>query len=280
MKHKTSVLIVNSKEKSGIVRQVPTHIIVNWRKYAVFLAMLILAFFLVSGFLIYQNTSRSYQERLDRANYVRSQIDLNKALTTFAAIDSGIYRINSYLKHKGLKKLELDNMGGVGADFDIIYINEFADFYQNQVLELENTVNSVPLGIPFNGKITSNYGYRRNPFSGRNMEFHSGTDYKGMVGDSIKTTGSGVVVFAGYKGGYGKCVIIEHKNNMQTLYGHLRQVNVEKGERVSSGQLIGLMGNSGRSTGPHLHYEIIVNGKNINPEKYTNLEEEDYGQRG
>jgi len=280
MKHKTSVLIVNSKEKSGIVRQVPTHIIVNWRKYAVFLAMLILAFFLVSGFLIYQNTSRSYQERLDRANYVRSQIDLNKALTTFAAIDSGIYRINSYLQHKGLKKLELDNMGGVGADFDIIYINEFADFYQNQILELENTLNSVPLGIPFHGKITSNYGYRRNPFSGRNLEFHPGTDYKGMVGDSIKTTGSGEVVFAGYKGGYGNCVIIEHKNNLQTLYGHLRQVNVEKGEHVSTGQLIGLMGNSGRSTGPHLHYEVIVNGKSINPEKYTNLEEEDYGQRG
>ena len=75
MKHKTSVLIVKSKEKSGFVRQVPTHIIVNWLKYAVFLAMLIIAFSLVSGFLIYQNTSRSYQERLDRANFVRSQID-------------------------------------------------------------------------------------------------------------------------------------------------------------------------------------------------------------
>jgi len=211
MKHKTSVLIVNSKEKSGFVRQVPTHIIMNWRKYAVFLTMLIIAFFVVSGFLIYQNTSRSYQERLDRANYVRSQIDLNKALATFAAIDSGIYRINSYLQHKGLKRLELDNMGGVGADFDIIYINEFADFYQNQILELENTLNSVPLGMPFHGKITSGYGLRRNPFSGRNMEFHSGIDYKGTVGDSIKATGSGVVAFAGYKEGYGKCVIIEHK---------------------------------------------------------------------
>lgn len=282
MKHKTSVLIVNSKDRSGFVRQVPTHIVVNWRKYAVFLTMLIIAFFLVSGFLIYQNTSRFYQERLDRANYVRSQIDLNKALTTFAAIDSGIYRINSYLQHKGLNTLELDNMGGgVGADFDIVYINELANFYQNQLLELENTLNSVPLGMPFHGKITSGYGYRRNPFSGRNVEFHAGTDFKGMAGDSIKTTGSGVVVFAGYKGGYGKCVIIEHKNNLQTLYGHLLQTNVEQGEHVNSGQLIGLMGNSGRSTGTHLHYEIIVNGKNINPEKFTSLEEEeDYGQRG
>ena len=268
MKHKTSVLIVNSKEKVSKVHQVPTHIIVNWRKYVLFFSLFLVMFFVVSGFLIYQNTSRSYQERLERANYIRRQIDLNKALTSFATIDSGIYRINSFLRDRGLEELKVDNMGGVGADFDITHINEFADFYQNQILGLESVLYSMPVGKPLDGEITSGYGYRRNPFTGRGSEFHSGIDFRGRLGDSVKTTGSGVVVFAGYNGGYGKCVVIEHEKNLQTMYGHLSKISVKEGEQVNSGQLIGLIGNTGRSTGPHVHYEIIVNGKGINPEKY------------
>jgi murein DD-endopeptidase MepM/ murein hydrolase activator NlpD len=268
MKHKTSVLIVNSKEKVSKVHQVPTHIVVNWRKYVLFFSLFLVMFFVVSGFLIYQNTSRSYQEKLERANYIRRQIDLNKALTSFATIDSGIYRINSFLRERGLEELKVDNMGGVGADFDITHINEFAEFYQNQILGLESVLYSMPIGKPFDGEITSGYGYRRNPFTGRGVEFHSGIDFRGRLGDSVKTTGSGVVVFAGYNGGYGKCVVIEHEKNLQTMYGHLSKISVKEGEQVNSGQLVGLIGNTGRSTGPHVHYEIIVNGRGINPEKY------------
>lgn len=279
MKHKTSVLIVNSKEKDGKVRQVPTHIILHWRKYAAFTSLLIVSLLLVSGFLIYQNTSHFYKEKLERANYVRSQIDLNKALAAFAAIDSGMYRINMFLHERGLEKLKIDNAGGVGAEFDITYINDFADFYQKQVSDVENSLHLAPIGAPAGGDISSEFGYRRNPFTGRNTEFHSGMDFRGFVGDSIKTTGSGVVTFAGYKGGYGRCVIIEHEKNLQTLYGHLWQIHVKEGEQVNSGQFIGLMGNSGRSTGPHLHYEIIKDGKRINPKKYVEIdnEKESYG---
>lgn len=144
---------------------------------------------------------------------------------------------------------------------------------------MEETLNSVPIGKPFDGKISSGYGYRRNPFTGRNTEFHGGIDFKGQVGDSIKTTGCGIVTFAGYKGGYGRCVIIEHDKNLQTLYAHLWQIHVKKGDYVQSGQFIGLMGSSGRSTGSHLHYEIIYNRKRINPKKYISIddEEEIYG---
>ncbi|MCE5206052.1 MAG: M23 family metallopeptidase [Porphyromonadaceae bacterium] len=251
----------------------------NWRKYAFFLVLLFIAFFFVSGFLIYQNTSRFYQERLDRANYVRSRIDLDKALKSFASIDSGVFRINALLQQKGFEKMKIDNMGGVSSSFDITRINAYADFYQKQIWDLENKLNTVPLGLPSGGEITSSFGYRSNPFTRGGAEFHSGVDYRGHVGDSIKATGSGIVIFAGFKAGYGRCIIIEHKNNMQTLYGHLRQIGVEKGEWVNSGQLIGLMGSSGRSTGPHLHYEIIENGEYNDPEKFvsTDDEKEDYG---
>lgn len=274
MKHKTSVLIVNSKDKTGKVRQVPTHIIVHWRKYAASFSVIVVSFILVSCFLIYQNTSQFYKKKLERANYIRSQIDLQKALAAFESIDSGMYRINIFLEKKGLERFKMDNVGGVSPEFDITYINEFADFYRSQVVDLEKTLNLVPIGKPASGNISSEYGYRRNPFLGRSSEFHSGIDFRGYVGDSIKTTGSGVVTFAGFKSGYGRCIIIEHEKNLQTLYGHLYQIKVNVGDNVSSGQFIGLMGSSGRSTGPHLHYEVIVNGKRIDPLKYVNTDEE------
>lgn len=275
MRHKTSVLIVSSKEKESKVRQVPTHIIMNWRKYMMLLSLLVIAFFVVSAFLVYQNTSQVYQERLERANFIRRQIDVNKALDAFNSIDSGIDRLNLFLKERGLEKLKIDNMGGVGADFDIIHINGFANFYQNQIEGLEEVLNMLPIGKPFDGEITSEFGYRRNPFSGNGREFHSGIDFKGHIGDSIQSTGNGVVSFAGYNGGFGQCVIIEHNETLQTLYAHLQKINVKEGQQVETGQIIGLLGNTGRSTGPHLHYEIRVNNTRMNPKKYLNFDTEE-----
>lgn len=272
MKHKTSVLIVNSKDKNTKVRQVPTHIIVNWRKYAYSFVLIAITLFLVSGYLVYQNTSRSYKERLARANYIQSQIDLKKALTTFASIDSGIFRINMFLQERGLENLKLENVGGIDEGFDIIHINEFTGFYDNQLFDLENTLFRIPLGKPFEGDINSNYGYRRNPFTSKGIEFHSGVDFKGRHGDSIRVTGNGVVSFAGYNGGYGKCIVIDHDESLQTLYAHLKQIDVKEGQTVQTGDHIGLMGSTGRSTGPHLHYEIILNDKKINPLKYIRFD--------
>ncbi len=272
MKHKTSVLIVNSKDKNTKVRQVPTHIIVNWRKYAYSFVLIAITLFLVSGYLVYQNTSRSYKERLARANYIQSQIDLKKALTTFASIDSGIFRINMFLQERGLENLKLENVGGIDEGFDIIHINEFTGFYDNQLFDLENTLFRIPLGKPFEGDINSNYGYRRNPFTSKGIEFHSGVDFKGRHGDSIRVTGNGVVSFAGYNGEYGKCIVIDHDESLQTLYAHLKQIDVKEGQTVQTGDHIGLMGSTGRSTGPHLHYEIILNDKKINPLKYIRFD--------
>lgn len=272
MKNKTSVLIVNSKDKNTKVRQVPTHIIVNWRKYAYSFVLIAITLFLVSGYLVYQNTSRSYKERLARANYIQSQIDLKKALTTFASIDSGIFRINMFLQERGLENLKLENVGGIDEGFDIIHINEFTGFYDNQLFDLENTLFRIPLGKPFEGDVNSNYGYRRNPFTSKGIEFHSGVDFKGRQGDSIRATGNGVVSFAGYNGGYGRCIVINHNESLQTLYAHLKQIDVKEGQTIQSGDHIGLMGSTGRSTGPHLHYEIILNDKKINPLKYIRFD--------
>lgn len=272
MKHKTSVLIVNSKDKNTKVLHVPTHIIVNWRKYAYYFFFITLTFFLVSGYLVFQNTSRAYKDRLARANYIQSQIDLKKALTTFASIDSEIFRINSFLQERGLEHLKVENVGGVAEGFDIIHINELTGFYDNQLFEMEETLFGLPLGKPFEGEIKSIYGYRRNPFTSKGIEFHSGVDFKGRQGDSIRATGNGVVSFAGYNGGYGRCIVINHNESLQTLYAHLKQIDVKEGQTIQSGDHIGLMGSTGRSTGPHLHYEVIFDDKKINPLKYISFD--------
>ena len=96
-------------------------------------------------------------------------------------------------------------------------------------------------------------------------------DIHGKVGDSIRVTGKGKVVFAGHKGGLGGCVIVRHNENLQTLYAHLHKVLVKEGQTVENTEVVGLMGNTGRSTGPHLHYEIIFNNKRINPKEYLNV---------
>lgn len=111
------------------------------------------------------------------------------------------------------------------------------------------------------GTITSRFGRR-------DGEFHEGVDIAAPTGTPVLAADSGVVVFAGWKGGYGKCVIIEHGNGSATLYGHLSQILVREGQKVDKGKTIGLVGSTGRSTGPHLHFEVMQGGVNKDPLKY------------
>lgn len=127
----------------------------------------------------------------------------------------------------------------------------------------------LPLAMPVKGafRYTSGFGYRRDPFNG-SRKMHSGIDMAGALGLPIYATGEGVVTFAGRKGGYGRFVEIKHNNGYVTYYAHLHRIRVKSGQRVSQGDRIGDMGNSGRSTGVHLHYEVRVNGKAVNPLTY------------
>ncbi len=118
---------------------------------------------------------------------------------------------------------------------------------------------------PTSGRfITCGYGWRPNPFSGTGREFHSGMDIRASY-EWIKAVMYGKVTFAGWLGGYGKAVIIAHPGGWKTLYGHLSQISVKSGQYVKQGQFIARSGNTGRSTGPHLHFELLQNGKHQNP---------------
>ncbi|MDP3488355.1 MAG: peptidoglycan DD-metalloendopeptidase family protein [Bacillota bacterium] len=120
---------------------------------------------------------------------------------------------------------------------------------------------------PTSGTITSGFGYRRTPF-GSSREFHSGLDIGASRGTQVYSAASGVVRMAGYNGGYGNVIFVDHGYGFSTVYAHLSKLNVKIGQQVTKGQLIGLVGSTGASTGPHLHYEVRVNGIAVNPTKY------------
>jgi murein DD-endopeptidase MepM/ murein hydrolase activator NlpD len=124
----------------------------------------------------------------------------------------------------------------------------------------------LPFAMPVKDRFrwTSGFGYRRDP-KGAGTRMHQGTDLAGAYGTPIYATGDGVVVHAGWDSGYGRQVTIRHDFGVETLYGHLSGINVSVGQRVSRGERIGGMGNSGRSTGTHLHYEVHLNGTPVNP---------------
>jgi len=127
------------------------------------------------------------------------------------------------------------------------------------------------LSIPVQGRLTSDYGLRTDPLTG-NSEFHEGIDIAAPAGTAINAASSGTVVFAGALGGYGNTVVLEHANGGRTLYAHASQLLVRPGEAVEAGQTIGRVGTTGHSTGPHLHFETLVSGQNIDPKSLIGSE--------
>lgn len=132
------------------------------------------------------------------------------------------------------------------------------------------TIRLLPLGRPLKGPITSRYGKRKDPMN-KMSAFHTGIDFRGKRGEKIKATADGIVKKAFKNGGYGNYVMIDHGNGYTTSYSHMQKYLVHRGDRVKRGQVIGLVGNTGRSTGPHLHYEIALDGKTINPYKFMKI---------
>lgn len=128
--------------------------------------------------------------------------------------------------------------------------------------------SSLPNLKPCNGIITSGFGWRRYSRRSRRGRLHKGLDIAAPIGTPIVAPADGKVVFVGTKGGYGNTVILDHGANVKTLYAHNSLIQVSEGEVVIRGQEISRVGSTGRSTGPHLHYEVRIDGRPVNPNKY------------
>ena len=137
------------------------------------------------------------------------------------------------------------------------------------VEKLTRTLGAVPVRKPIMGEIdlSSGFGVRSDPFLGR-PAMHTGLDFRSSTGDPVRATATGVVESAGYNGGYGKMVEIDHGNGFSTRYGHMSEIEVKVGQQIKIGQIIGRVGSTGRSTGPHLHYETRIDGDAVDPQKF------------
>lgn len=136
------------------------------------------------------------------------------------------------------------------------------------IMERHLGEQAAPSGWPVrSGYITSTFGFRKDPFRGRSA-FHKGIDFAGVRGSPVVAVGDGIVTFSGRQSGYGNMVEVRHKDGLTTRYGHCQKLLVKEGASVERGQTIATLGSSGRSTGPHVHFEVLVGGKQVNPMKY------------
>jgi murein DD-endopeptidase MepM/ murein hydrolase activator NlpD len=140
---------------------------------------------------------------------------------------------------------------------------------RTQIDRLNRTLAVVPYRKPVIGQVefTSGFGIRSDPFLGR-PAMHTGLDFRASTGDPVRATAYGKVIAAGWQGGYGKMVEVDHGNTLSTRYGHLSEINVKVGDIIRIGQVIGAVGSTGRSTGPHLHYETRIDGDAVDPQKF------------
>ncbi len=274
-KEKTTILFVTKNAQAIKPVQVSSKLILNWKKY---IAVLSLIFLSLIGAIVYLATHNIQQDILREtlANKIQSmhtlftQIDTGAVRKKFTKIDTELSTINSFLKARGIKTAAAGPQGGEPDD-DIVSTTELADFYDTYLNRIAYNISYTPLGMPFNGDITSRFGTRENPFDGAGVETHKGLDIRAPFGAPVKSMAKGEVIYAGPRGGFGNCIMLKHGNGFETLYGHLSKILVTVGQKIEIGQQIGNVGSTGRSTGPHLHYEVHQNGQKINPESFLTL---------
>jgi murein DD-endopeptidase MepM/ murein hydrolase activator NlpD len=196
-----------------------------------------------------------------------SRISEAKLRNKLQGIEETLLEMQDILQKKGIKK-EL-SIGGEFIPAEKLTLS-YVEYMKKDIDDLFNTMVSTPVGTPLTGKINSSFGYRKDPFKKR-AGFHSGIDIDANYAQKIVATADGKVTKASWHSSYGKTVIIEHENGYETLFGHLSSITVKEGAQVTVGDVIGKAGSTGRSTGTHLHYEVIKDGKRVNPKKFLSL---------
>lgn len=207
--------------------------------------------------LLSQNTSQTALFEAEK------EVLVSKTLAEFNERNQLIENIMKNIGVKVKKNRPTANSGGP-------YIPQSESLHEDLLLRTDKNMDILrrtPLGRPVSGSISSHFGKREDPVNGKGA-FHSGVDMRARNGEKIVATADGTVIQANNNGYYGRFVEISHGNGFTTRFAHLQGYKVKKGDKVKRGQVIGLVGSSGRSTGAHLHYELCQNGKQINPETF------------
>lgn len=286
-------------------------------------AIVLLAQSFIIAKLYSEKDDKTYEVNLVKINTQKDSLDFFKLKNDLSLVDNSVKTINNFLRSKNISNLTIENLAQDSID-NSVYLAKQSNRYSQYLVDLEKKLQQVPLGVPVDGYLSSNFGIRKNPIPSKKMllasiapvkvaeaekfieekdsagnvikrtsvspsiakntptgnaapaeqdqmQFHKGLDFAASYGSDVRCAAEGKVIFAGQKGGYGNCVIIEHRNGLATLYGHLSQILVKTNQEVKVNEVIAKSGNTGRSTGPHLHYEVHKNNTPINPKLFLSL---------
>lgn len=270
---------------------------------------------LMIGKLYSEKDNKSYQVNLVPIKTEKDSIDYLEMKNNLTLVDNTVRELNSFLASKNLADGKIEMLAKDSIS-DAVYLAKQTNRYSQYLMDLQIKLQQVPLGIPTDGYISSQFGKRVNPIPNKTIllasistpkadakiveekdslgniikkanaavpnvnnvpaekdqiQFHKGLDIAVAFGTDVRSAAAGKVIFAGVKGGYGNCVIISHGNGLDTLYGHLSTISVKANDMVKVNDVIAKSGNSGRSTGPHLHYEVHKNNTPVNPKFFINL---------
>ncbi|MBP9679908.1 MAG: peptidoglycan DD-metalloendopeptidase family protein [Bacteriovorax sp.] len=230
-----------------------------------------------SKILIFKSLPKKTNEKLaqfeDDKKYLETKKLYEEKIANSFALDSAI----SYSKDWTFLTRQSLSMASLYAEFDYKYdvvVGFLKDVEVNiheldqHLLDKESFLRSTPTLMPANGHLTSNYGPRMSPYAGR-IKMHEGLDIGAPTGTPIVAPADGVITFSGAKPGFGNFVQIDHGYGVETIFGHASSLSVKKGQKITRGDKIATVGNTGYSTGPHVHYEVRVNGTPVDPLYYV-----------
>ena len=257
--------------------------------YTLYIAVVWLLLVLAGGGIIgwnmlYQSTDQGQHERLTAENYqlkgrvLRYQAAMDTFQVFLASTEEMDNRLRAaaglYLIPSDVRKVGVGGKPVPGEDAGVDHLLRRTSYQEQSLGEIEQAITSqaerlarIPSILPVRGWVTSRFGNRRDPFTGRN-NFHDGMDIVAPYGTRIVAAADGKVVYAGWLQNWGRVVEIDHGNGLRTFYAHCQSVAVAVGDSISRGQSIARLGSSGRSTGAHLHYGVRRKGVWVNPDNY------------
>ncbi|MCT3805890.1 M23 family metallopeptidase [Elizabethkingia anophelis] len=246
---------------------------------------------------INKKDDKVYQVNLVQIKDKKDSLDYTEVKNNLTQLDRVVKSLSNFLTSNNIEAPQIESLDAENLS-NGIYLSQQANRYTQALVDYQTKLQQIPLGIPTNGEISSNFGVRKNPIppkrivmAGVNlpktdsagtatvkptqdpevMQFHKGLDIAVPFGSDVRSAAQGTVIFAGLKGGYGNCVIVSHGNGLATLYGHLSSILVSPNQQIKVGEVIAKSGNTGRSTGPHLHYEVHKNNTPVNPRLFLGI---------
>jgi len=271
-------IVARTSRSRARIRQVSVH--KRWVKLGGGLATVVLCTALYGVYGLAQQAAHARIEkeykRLRRENEQQRQ-KLDQLKTRIDAIETDARRlaeITGEAEEEGTSPrgaggplLAADETAVAAIEARAAQLEQQLKAYEN-FIERERELSRVPSIWPVAGEVTDRFGLRSNPFGGGSAEYHDGLDIASPWGAPVVAAGSGIVSTAGFQSGYGNLVVVEHGSGLSTAYAHLSRIEVKVGEEVRRGDQIGRVGSTGRSTGPHLHYEVRIGETAVSPARY------------